>query len=75
MQGQLYRDILYAHSHHHYRSSGSFPYSKFNVDRYILIYKKGMIYLFAPESLSPDCHAEHSEASLYRFFADAQNDR
>ena len=34
-----------------------------------------MIYQFTPESLSPDCHAEHSEASLYRFFADAQNDR
>ena len=36
--------------------------------------KLGMIYQFTPK-LSPDCHAEQSEASLYRFFADAQNDK
>ena len=34
-----------------------------------------MIYQFTPKQLSPDCHAEQSEASLYGFFADAQNDR
>ena len=34
-----------------------------------------MIYQFTPKWLSPVCHAEQSEASLYRFFADAQNDR
>ena len=34
-----------------------------------------MIYQFAPKWLPSDCHAEQSEASLYRFFADAQNDK
>ena len=34
-----------------------------------------MIYQFTPKWLPSDCHAEQSEASLYRFFADAQNDR
>ena len=34
-----------------------------------------MIYQFTPNQLSPDCHTEQSEASLYRFFADAQIDR